>query len=154
MRTQLLYDWERNYVEPKAQSFLSREDCRELVRRAAWASGIPAPAVRFAKSSSMPCRAVPHRWEIVIADWGRNPVTLLHEAAHLATLEAVAAGEDPHGPSFLAKAIAFYSAFLGIDEDWLRKTAEAVGLRPRSSPRRVARKLSAASGGGFSEVEF
>lgn len=149
-QAQLLYDWERNVVEPRAQAFLSREDCLSLVHRAATVGRIRLPAVRFAKSASMPCRAVPSRWEVVIADWGRNPVTVLHEVAHLATLPAIAAGEDPHGPSFLAQAIAFYAAFLGMDETWLRKTAASVGL----AVARNATKPPAAARSGFDEVEF
>jgi len=155
MRAQLLYDWERNFVEPSAQSFMSREDCLSLVFRSSAAAGIPAPRVRFAKSTRAPCRAVPSRWEVVIADWGRNPVTVLHEVAHLATLPAIAAGEDPHGPSFLAQAIAFYADFLGMDEAKLRKTAAAIGLAVAPRPGgRNAEKPPSASRGGFSDIEF
>lgn len=151
MRAQLLYDWERNYVEPGAVGFLSREACLALVSKAAVASGIPAPAVRFAKSASMSCRAVPSKWQVVIADWGRTPVTVLHEVAHLATIRNVMAGEDPHGPAFLAQAIDYYSRFLGIDGEALRKSAAAVGLEVGRQPSPQA-KPSARP--GFADVEF
>lgn len=155
MQAQLLYDWERNHVEPKGQAYLSREDCLSLVRRASAAAGIVPPSVRFAKAASMPCRAVPGRWEVVIADWGRNPVTVLHEVAHLAALPALAEGEDPHGPAFLAQAIAFYAHFLGLDEGMLRRTAASMGLAaaPRTGAR-DAKKPPRSAAGGFEEVEF
>lgn len=151
MNAQRLYDWERNSVEPFAKAFLSREECEALVSRAAGAAGIKLPRVRFAKSASMPCRAVPTRWEVVIADWGRTPVTVLHEVAHLATLPAVIAGEDPHGPAFLAQAIAFYACFLGMDEGRLRQTAISVGLAVAV---KAEKKPPRSDRDGFGEIEF
>jgi len=145
------YDWERNYVEPKAQGFLSREECLAYVSRSAKMARIETPKVRFAKAASMPCRAVPAKWEIVIADWGRTPVTVLHEMAHLAAVRSMAPGEDGHGPTFLAWACAFYSVFLGLDHDYLVRTAAALGMPvariPFSSTGPVPAK-------GFSDVEF
>lgn len=83
----------------------------------------------------MPCRAIPAKWEIVITDWGRHPVTVLHEVAHLASWEAVVAGEAAHGPSFLGQAMDFYEAFLGLDRGHLLRTAAEAGLPPPAAPR-------------------
>lgn len=145
------YDWERNYVEPKAQAYLSREECLAYVTKSAAMAGMETPKVRFAKAASMPCRAVPAKWEIVIADWGRTPVTVLHEMAHLAAIRSMAPGEDGHGPTFLGWACAFYSRFLGIEHGYLVRTASALGMTvagiaaPRDRP---------GSSRGFADVEF
>lgn len=124
-----LYTWERNWVEPKTRDFLSRDECMALVESASKYAGIPTPNIRISKAANMPCRAIPSKWQIVIAAWGRTPVTILHEVAHLATLSAISRGEDPHGPTFLAKVINFYTHFLNIDQNYLIQTAEGAGLK-------------------------
>jgi len=126
---QRVYDWERCYVEPYDVSFLSRDDIRSLVTIAAGILSIAVPGVRFVKSAATPCRADPARWQIEIADWGRNRVTILHEMAHLATIRRVAAGEDPHGPSFVAMAIRLYARFLDLDEAHLKSLAIRSGIK-------------------------
>lgn len=149
-QAQRVYDWERNFVEPKAMDYLSREDCLSLVRRGAQLAGMDVPNVRFAKSAAMPCRAVPDRWEIVIADWGRTPVTVLHELAHLAAVRGMAPGEDVHGPVFMGWACAYYSLLLGIDRAYLLRSAGGVAL----SVARLSQLHEVQPRQGFSEVEF
>lgn len=148
-QAQRTYDWERNFVEPKLPAFLSKEECLSLVRRAAAEAGMEVPAVRFAKAASMPCRAVPSKWEIVIADWGRTPVTVLHEMAHLAAIDGLMRGEDGHGPSFMGWACAYYSRLLGLDHAYLVGTANSMGLHV-SDPARAASRGAR----GFHDVEF
>lgn len=126
-----VYAWEREHVEPYDSRLLSRPEATAMVGRAAALGGIRVPSIRFAKAASMSCRAIPGQWSIVIADWGRTPVTLLHEVAHLAAWPAVLSGEDPHGPAFLRQAIAYYSGMLGMDRGRLEGSAAACGLRLR-----------------------
>ena len=149
---QRVYEWERDVVEPKSLNFLSREECLELAGRAALFLGIPAPSLRISKAASMPCRAIPSKWQIVIAGWGRTPVTLLHEVAHLGSLKAVAKGENPHGPAFVATAIALYARFLGLDaaklSDSARQYGVGVGTQAFGPVDRTARVPD------FSDLEF
>lgn len=154
MRAELLYDWERNYVEPHAQYYLSKDSCIALIEKASLLAGIRRPDIRFMKSASAPCRAVPGKWQIVITDWGRTPVTVLHEVAHLAAFPAQLKGEDPHGPAFLAQAISFYANFLGLDEEKMRQTAASVGLKAGQPPQGMRRREPRASTSSFGDVEF
>ena len=149
-QAQRVYDWERNFVEPKAVDYLSREDCLSFVRRGSQLAGMEIPNGRFAKSAAMPCRAVPAKWEIVIADWGRTSVTVLHELAHLAAVHDMAPGEDGHGSTFLGWACAYYSRLLGIDYAYLAQTAGAMGLSVGGRPP-VGKAMPSQ---GFTEVEF
>lgn len=128
MRAGVVYDWERNYVEPRDIGMLSRDDVRALVRNSSGFLGICPPEVRFVKASSSPCKALFSTWEIRLSDWGRNRVTVLHEVAHFGSLPAVLRGEDGHGPSFVATAIRLYSRFIGLDADMLRTSALRVGI--------------------------
>jgi len=129
MTAQRVYDWERNYVEPRDIGFLSREDTRTLVAASSSLLGIPQPTVRFVKASSAPCRANPSDWSVTISDWGRTRTTVLHEVAHLGSLRAVLAGEDAHGPTFVATAILLYARFLRLDAAARAGGARRVGVQ-------------------------
>jgi len=129
MTAQRVYDWERNFVEPRDIGFLSRDDTKGLVSAASSFLGIREPAVRFVKASSAPCKANYREWSIVISDWGRSRVTVLHEMAHLGSVQAVLRGEDGHGPTFVATAIALYERFLAMDPTVLAAQARAVGIQ-------------------------
>jgi len=135
MTAQRVYDWERNYVEPHDVGFLSREDTRTLVTAGASFLGIPMPTVRFVKASTAPCRANPADWSITICDWGRGRTTILHELAHLGSVRAVMAGEDAHGPTFVATAIHLYARFIGLDAAALTAAALRVGIEVGVPPR-------------------
>jgi hypothetical protein len=134
MRAQLVYDWEANHVEPGDRTFLSREAARALVVEACRFLGIKVPEIQFINGSMAPCSASITRWKLRITEWGRTRVTLLHEVAHLGSAEAVRAGEDGHGPTFLAVAISLYSRFLGLDEQTLITSARRVGLSVGDAP--------------------
>lgn len=125
---QLEYDWEANYVEPCIRPVrLSREECEFYVRRAVEISGVAPPTLSFPKSRQR-CTFYPSRWHVEISSWGRTPITVLHEMAHLASLPAVIAGENAHGPAFVRQAIEFYHVIAGIDQAYLFETARRVGL--------------------------
>lgn len=147
MRVQRVYNWERNDVEPYDVGVLSREDVSRLVVMASSALGIKPPNVRFVKSDNIPCKAIPRTWSIEISMWGRNRTTILHEIAHLATVEAVMKGEDGHGPTFVATAIYLYAVFLKLDPRALIASAMQFGI-PVGRP--VAPKVRR----NFSEIEF
>jgi hypothetical protein len=122
------YDWEANYVEPCIPPVrLSREECEEYVMKAVAISGVVAPTLSFPKTRNR-CTFYPKRWHVEISGWGRTPVTILHEMAHLAALPAAIAGENPHGPAFVRQAIEFYHRIIGIDQAYLFKTAASIGL--------------------------
>lgn len=126
-----LYNWEERFVEPRQkdwQRLLSKEQCEEFVKAACFKTGTRLPFIRFNKMNATPCKAVPGTWEILIAEWGRSAVTILHETAHLATIRAVIDGENPHGASFARQAIEFYRDFVGIDEGYLLETAARCGV--------------------------
>lgn len=126
-----LYRWEEVFVEPRQSDgdrLLTTDQCRDYVFRACAATGTRLPSIRFSKSSHVPCKAVFPTWEIVLAEWGRAALPVLHETAHLATYEAVRAGENGHGPSFARMAIELYHAFLGIDRDYMLQTAAKCGV--------------------------
>lgn len=125
---QLEYDWEANYVETCVASVrLSREECEYYVRKAVEISGVAAPTLSFPKTRNR-CTFYPGRWHVEISGWGRTPVTILHEMAHLASFPAVLRGENPHGPAFVRQAIEFYHRIIGIDQAYLFQTATHVGL--------------------------
>lgn len=134
MTAQRVYDWERNFVEPKDIGLLSRDDAKGLVSAASSFLGIREPTVRFVKASSAPCKANFREWSIVISDWGRSRVTVLHELAHLGSVQAVSQGEDGHGPTFVATAIALYARFLGMDAAILSAQARSVGIQVGKAP--------------------
>lgn len=125
---QLEYDWEANYVETcVAPVRLSREECEYYVRKAVEISGVAAPTLSFPKTRNR-CTFYPARWHVEISGWGRTPVTILHEMAHLASFPAVLRGENPHGAAFVRQAIEFYHRIIGIDQAYLFQTATHVGL--------------------------
>jgi len=134
MTAQRVYDWERNFVEPRDIGFLSRDDTRALVGSASSFLGIREPSVRFVKASSAPCKANFREWSIVISDWGRSRVTVLHEVAHLGSVQALMRGEDGHGPTFVATAISLYARFLGLDPNALAAQARSVGIAVGNAP--------------------
>lgn len=126
-----LYHWEDVFVEPKqsaADRLLTTEQCRDYVFRACAVTGTRLPGIRFSKASHVPCKADFSRWEIILAEWGRAALPVLHETAHLATFEAVHRGENGHGPSFARMVIELYSGFLGINRDYLLQTAARCGI--------------------------
>lgn len=110
----LVYAWEWMHVQPKVVDYISSDQVMRLIARACFREDIPMPKVRFVNSGTLPCLAHFDSWMIDIANWGRKPAVVLHEVAHLATLDAVRSGENPHGPSFVAKCIEFYHHFLSI----------------------------------------
>lgn len=123
------YAWEAMYVEPKARAILSRDQCRGLVKSVAMRENMPIPKVEFMSVDNLPCYARVDTWSVHIADWGHTPVTILHEMAHLATLQALLKGEDPHGPAFIAKCIDYYHHFLRIPIDPMKAGARKFGLK-------------------------
>lgn len=123
------YAWEAQYVEPRAVAYLSKDDCVDLIRSAALREGIKVPVVNFMSVDRLPCKANIDTWTIDIAYWGRTPVTLLHELAHLVTVDAIFKGEDPHGPTFIAKCIDYYHHYLKIPVDHMRDGARKFGLK-------------------------
>lgn len=146
---QRVYDWENNCVEPKAVGFLSRDECHELVDKACTMSGILKPSIRISKSAFMSCRAVPAKWQLVFSGWGRTGVTVLHEVAHLATIQAILRGEDAHGPSFVGQAIEFYHRILGVDLEYLVRTANEFSISVRMPNKEKVLKRST-----FEAVDF
>jgi hypothetical protein len=121
-----VYAWEENFVDPRQPDrfkLLSSEQCRELIFTACSRSGTTVPALRFVRQSLVPCKANFRDWTITISEWGRNGLTVLHEVAHLATVKAIQAGEDGHGPAFVRQAMDLYNEFMGIDMDHMEMTA-------------------------------
>lgn len=145
-----VYAWEKSYVEPRPALYLSSEQVVDLARQASWKENIPVPIIRFVKSNSLPCQAHIDTWMIDIADWGRTPCTVLHEVAHLATLPALAKGEDPHGPSFVTKCIDLYHHFIKIPLEHLCWSATRSGLQYHPFPA-AQRKTQKSS---FEDIEF
>ena len=96
------------------------------------------PRVIFKGALAIPCKADFNKWEITIANWGHSAVTVLHEAAHLATFKDVVRGENGHGASFARQAIEFYSRYIGIDENYLltkaRQSKVMVGQKKMGLP--------------------
>jgi hypothetical protein len=126
-----LYHWEDAFVEPKqsaADRLLTTEQCRDYVFKACSATNTRLPSIRFSKASHVPCKADFSRWEIILAEWGRAALPVLHETAHLATFNAVRHGENTHGPSFARMVIELYSGFLGINREYLIQTAARCGV--------------------------
>jgi hypothetical protein len=126
-----LYHWEEAFVEPRQSAkdrLLTSDQCRDYVFRACAATGTRLPTMKFTKASHSPCKADLVNWQIVIAEWGYSAVTVLHEAAHLATYDAVRRGENGHGPSFARMAIEFYAGFLGMNRDYLLQSAARCGV--------------------------
>ncbi|MDW9478958.1 hypothetical protein GOB57_09720 [Sinorhizobium meliloti] len=149
-----LYRWEDAFVEPRqsaADRLLTTEQCRDYVFRACSATGTRHPTIRFTKASHLPCRADLERWEIILAEWGRAALPVLHETAHLATYEAVLRGENGHGPSFARMAIELYAAFLGIDRDYLVRTAVKCGVIVGPPILKIALSSSQSP---FTEIDF
>lgn len=149
-----IYEWERDCVEPSSNLYLSKNQCLHLTEQACKYLGIPAPSIRFTKMGSMPCRAIPSEWKIVIAAWGRSPVTILHEVAHLGTLEAVINGEDPHGPAFASCAIDLYDRFLNIRRTELIATAQTYEVQVNKELKSSAESKHHPRLVDFSDVEF
>lgn len=149
-----LYHWEDAFVEPKqsaADRLLTTEQCRDYVFRACAVTGTRLPTIRFKNASHVPCKADFNRWEIILAEWGHAALPVLHETAHLATFDAVMRGENGHGPSFARMVIEFYSAFLGINRDYLLQTAARCGV-PVGPP--VIRISPPSNTSPFSELDF
>lgn len=126
---QACYAWEAQYVEPRAKLLLSRDNIRELVKQVALRENMPIPKVEFMSVENIPCYAKIDTWSIHIANWGYTPTTILHELAHLATLQALIDGEDPHGPAFIAKCIDYYHYFLKIPVEHMKAGARRYGLK-------------------------
>lgn len=148
---QRVYDWEAQCVEPKAGGFLSRDECHELIERACAFSKMAKPQVRISKATYMSCRAIPGKWQLVFAGWGRTGVTVLHEVAHLATYQDVIRGEDGHGPAFVGQAIEYYSTFLGIDIQYLIRTANEFRIPYRFPYTQITKSVTKTD---FERVEF
>lgn len=126
-----LYHWEEAFVEPRQSDgdrLLTTEQCRDYVYRACAATGTRPPTIRFKSSAHVPCKADFLKWEIILAEWGHAAVPVLHETAHLATFKDVLRGENGHGPAFARMAIEFYAGFLGINKEYLTRTAEKCGV--------------------------
>lgn len=123
------YAWEAHYVEPKAVSYMSKDDCLDMVQTVALRENLPIPKINFMSAANIPCYANISDWSINIAIWGRTPVTILHELAHLMTADLLTRGEDPHGPTFIAKCIDYYHYFLKIPVEDMREGARKFGLK-------------------------
>lgn len=148
MSADRIYAWEANEVEPCDNGVLSRDDAMDLVNSAARTLGIPMPTVRIKKGSfAAPCKAVPAKWTIELSDWGRNKTTVLHEMAHLATVDAVLRGEDGHGPTFIGTAICLYAVYLKLDPARLITSAMGFGIE-------VGFPASLRRPRNFSDIEF
>ena len=125
-QAQVVYEWERRHVEPLlAPAMMSSAQVEILVGEACAATGTRSPAVRYA-NLAMPCHADTRTWTLLIANWGRNKVTVLHEVAHLAVHGREREG---HGPAFVGMAISLYAAFCAMDGDALAASARRMGLR-------------------------
>lgn len=111
-----------------ADRLLTTEQCRELVTRACQVTGTRQPTVRMKNASHSPCKADFRSWEIVLTEWGRAALPVLHEVAHLATFEDVIRGENPHGPAFARMAIDFYAVFMGVEMEYMLRTAARCGV--------------------------
>lgn len=149
-----VYAWEAEAVEPMQRpqdTLLTMTECRELVRKASSRSLIEPPHVVFSTAQLANCWADPRNNRIRICKWGHSGVTVLHEVAHLATIDAIIAGENPHGPSFVGRAIDFYAFYLGMDLRTLLESAARFGLSARAPRRRTPRTTS---GSPFSEIDF
>ena len=126
-----LYHWEDAFVDPRQRPgdrLLTSEQCRELVFNACAVTGTRVPYVRMKSASHVPCKANFRTWEIILAEWGRAALPVLHEVAHLATFDDVMRGENPHGPSFARMAIEFYAVFMGVDMEYMLRTAAKCGV--------------------------
>ncbi len=123
------YAWEAHYVEPRAIAYLAKDDCVDLIYTVALRENIQIPKINFMNVDQIPCYANISDWSINIAQWGRTPVTILHEMAHLTTFEFLKSGEDPHGPTFIAKCIDYYHYFLKIPVEHMRDGARKFGLK-------------------------
>lgn len=129
----VVYGFEHDWVERIAPEFMSRDDIRSLVLRAANLSGIHVPSIVFRGDSDWPCLANIKTWEITISDWGRNPTTVLHEVAHLVTYNEPRGRMEwkrgqAHGPCFVRNAINLYSDFIGVTRLELERGAREFGL--------------------------
>lgn len=129
----LVYGFERECVECIAPEFMSREEIRSLVLRAANLTGIEVPTLVFRGDLPWPCLADILKWEITINDWGRNPTTVLHEVAHLVTSQEPRGRMEmmrgqAHGPVFLRNAIDLYADFIGVRRSDLERRAQEFGL--------------------------
>jgi hypothetical protein len=147
-----VYAWEKVYVESSPALYLSNEQVISLVTRASWREKIPVPQIRFINSQNHPCQAHIDTWMLDIVNWGRTPCTVLHEVAHLATMEAILNGEDPHGPTFVSKCIDLYHHFIGIPMEKLLWSADRAGVRYGTIA--IRPKASAKLENSFDSIEF
>ncbi len=126
-----LYHWEDAFVATKQRPgdmLLTSEQCRLLVEQACTVTGTRLPTVRFRNAAHVPCKANFRTWEIILAEWGRAALPVLHEVGHLATFDDVMAGENPHGPSFARMVIELYATFMGVDMEYMLRTAARCGV--------------------------
>lgn len=136
----LVYEFEKDCVEPHAPAVMSREEIAELVLRASRLARIQAPEVVFGGDNPLPCFADIRTRRLTIQVWGRNPTTVLHEVAHIVTADApeglaeMRCGQT-HGPEFVRNAIELYSDFIGIPRTMLERSASRYGIK--IAPRRV-----------------
>lgn len=127
--TKKVYDWETNYISPLDGHYLSKYDCFDLIQKSSDFLKINPPTVRLRKASQIPCEAVPKKWEMILADWGRTRVTVLHEMAHFVSYKATYEyGDDPHGLLFIIHAMLLYHKFLNISVNVLIKTLNQSGI--------------------------
>lgn len=147
--TELLYEWERIVIESKMKpAVMASWEIRELVHAASSHLDVPPPSIQFI-SLPLPCMADSKRNTIRIAEWGRTPLTVLHEMAHL--LAAAKYGAGGHGRVFLTLAIDLYGTFLGVSTDALEASALEYGLE--FIPRRLV-QATRPKDKGFYDEEF
>ncbi len=127
-----VYDWERVYVDARvAPAILSRDECHDFIRMVSLHLGVRIPELSFVQGGN--CFAT-MAGTMTLADWGRTHQTLLHEMAHIATLDYILAGEAPHGERFVFQAIDLYVTFLGLDLATLTNSALEMKIIDRAHP--------------------
>ncbi len=152
-QVQAVYEFERACVEPLFRPHaLSATEVRGIASEAAVLMGVPTPRVSFA-ALPVACHADAREWRLLVADWGRTYVTVLHEMAHLGTCHL---REAPHGPSFVGMAIALYEAIGGVDGDEVARAAtrRRVAFGPYDMFRTATAAASSGDGGGFAGIDF
>ncbi|AOG03446.1 hypothetical protein [Bosea sp. RAC05] len=127
-----VYEWERTNIDRHLQAaIMSRDECSDFVRMVALHLGVRVPELTFVQGGH--CFATTSG-TITLADWGRTHQTILHEMAHIATLDYVLTGEAPHGERFIFQVIDLYVTFMGLDGEKLMKTAREWKLIERTRP--------------------
>jgi len=121
--------WEAEVVDPAVPlRIMDRAACSAMVAQAAACLGIVQPQTEFRDLGGEPCASDPERNALVVANWARTQVRVLHEVAHIAGWRGVCRGEPLHGPSFMSAAITVYENVLGIPRGRLESAATAHGL--------------------------